>query len=222
MADLHIYLGYRSVSSWSMRGWLPLKKAGVAFDETLMRYRTTDGKARLVALSPTGKVPLLVHKREGREVKVWDSLAIGEHIAETFPAARLWPADPEARAFARSIAAEMHSGFPALRGALPMALLERIPKQVTDAKTLAEIARVEAIWTETLERWGRTGGGPFLFGHYTVADAMYAPIATRFRTYGIKLGPVASAYMQAILDDPDMRLWDENAEKEGPPEPPTP
>jgi glutathione S-transferase len=116
----------------------------------------------------------------------------------------------------------MHSGFPALRGALPMALLERIPKQVTDAKTLAEIARVEAIWTETLERWGRTGGGPFLFGHYTVADAMYAPIATRFRTYGIKLGPVASAYMQAILDDPDMRLWDENAEKEGPPEPPTP
>jgi glutathione S-transferase len=222
MADFHIYLGYRSFSSWSMRGWLPLKKAGVAFEETLLRYRTAEGRARLIALSPTGKVPLLVDRREGREVKVWDSLGIGEYLAEAFPAARLWPADPEARALARSIAAEMHSGFPALRGELPMALLERIPKQVTDDKALAEIARVEAIWTETRERWGKAGGGPFLFGHYTVADAMYAPIATRFRTYGVKLGPVASAYMQAILDDPDMRLWDENAVKEGPPEPPTP
>ena len=221
MTDFHIYLGYRSVSSWSMRGWLPLKKAGVPFDETLLRYRTGEGKARLVALSPTGKVPLLVHRREGSEVKVWDSLAIGEYLAEVFPVARLWPADAEARAFARSIAAEMHSGFPALRGELPMALLERIPKQVTDPKALAEIAQVEAIWTSARERWGRAGG-PFLFGHYTVADAMYAPVVTRFRTYGTKLGPVASAYMQAILDDPDMRLWDENAMKEGPPEPPTP
>jgi glutathione S-transferase len=222
MADFHIYLGYRTVSSWSMRGWLPLKKAGIPFDETLLRYRTTEGKARLIALSPTGKVPLLVHRREGREVKVWDSLAIGEYVAELFPAARLWPADAEARASARSIAAEMHSGFPALRGELSMALLERIPKRVADPKALAEIARVEAIWTGARERWGSSGGGPFLFGHYTVADAMYAPVATRFRTYGTKLGPIASAYMQAILDDPDMRLWEENAVKEGPPEPPTP
>jgi len=222
MADFHIYLGYRSVSSWSMRGWLPLKKAGVPFEETLLRYRTAEGKARLVALSPTAKVPLLVHKRDGREVKVWDSLAIGEYLAELLPAARLWPADPEARAGARSIAAEMHSGFVALRNELGMALLERKPKNVTDRAALADIARVATIWTEARERWGKAGGGPFLFGHYTVADAMYAPVATRFRTYGTKLGPVASAYMQAILDDPDMRLWEENAVKEGPPEPPTP
>ncbi|MBN8995515.1 MAG: glutathione S-transferase [Rhizobiales bacterium] len=222
MADFHIYLGYRSVSSWSMRGWLPLKKAGVAFEETLLRYRTAEGKARLVALSPTGKVPLLVHQRDGGEVKVWDSIAIGEYLAELLPAARLWPADPAARAFARSVAAEMHSGFAALRNELGMALLERKPKVVSDPKALADIARVETIWSEARERWGKAGGGPFLFGHYTVADAMYAPVVTRFRTYGIKLGPVASAYMEAILGDPDMQLWEANAVKEGPPEPPTP
>jgi glutathione S-transferase len=222
MADFHIYLGYRSVSSWSMRAWLPLKKTGAPFEETLLRYRTKEGKARLLELSPTGKVPLLVHKRGGKEVKVWDSMAIGEYLAEVVPAARLWPADPEARALARSIAAEMHSGFPALRNELSMALLERKPKTVTDPAAKADIARVEAIWTETRERWGKAGGGPFLFGHFTIADAMYAPVATRFRTYETKIGPAASAYMQAILDDPDMKLWDENAVKEGPPEPPTP
>ena len=222
MADFALYIGYRSVSSWSMRGWLPMKKTGVAFEETLLRYRTKEGKARLVELSPTGKVPLLVRQRDGREVKVWDSLAIGEYLAEFFPAARLWPADPLARAVARSIAAEMHSGFAPLRNELSMALLERKPKEVTDPKALADIARVEEIWTGTRERWGKAGGGPFLFGHYTVADAMYAPVVTRFRTYGTKLGPVATAYMEAILADPDMQLWEANAVKEGPPEPPTP
>ena len=167
-------------------------------------------------------MPLLVHQRDGGEVKVWDSIAIGEYLAELLPAARLWPADPAARAFARSVAAEMHSGFAALRNELGMALLERKPKVVSDPKALADIARVETIWSEARERWGKAGGGPFLFGHYTVADAMYAPVVTRFRTYGIKLGPVASAYMEAILGDPDMQLWEANAVKEGPPEPPTP
>lgn len=222
MPDLHLYIGYRSVSSWSMRGWLPVKKSGAAFEEVLMRYRTKEGKAALVAMSPTGKVPLLVHKRDGGEVKVWDSLAIGEYVAETFPAARLWPEEPAARAFARSIAAEMHSGFAPLRNELSMALLERKPKVVTDEKALADIARVDALWTEARERWGKAGGGPFLFGHYTIADAMYAPVATRFRTYGVKPGAVASAYMEAVLADPDMKLWEANAVAEGPPEPPTP
>ena len=109
MTDLHIYVGYREVSSWSLRGWLPLRKVGVPFEETLIRYRVPEQKERLMALSPTGKVPLLVHRRDGQEVKVWDSLAIGEYLADLFPEKRLWPEDPVARAFARSI--DLRRGF---------------------------------------------------------------------------------------------------------------
>jgi glutathione S-transferase len=219
MADFHLYTGYRTVSSWSMRAWLPLKKTGVAFDETLMRYRTPAGKAALVAVSPNGKVPLLVHRRGGGEVKVWDSIAIGEYLAETFPAARLWPADPAARAFARAISAEMHAGFKALREELPMALLEMLPKRVENAAAAAEIARVEAIWREARERWGRKAGGPFLFGHYTIADAMYAPVVTRFRTYCTHIDPMAMMYMETVLQDPDFLAWEAAAAAEPPVDP---
>lgn len=221
MPDFHIYIGYRTVSSWSMRGWLPLKKTGVAFDETLMRYRTPDGKARLNQLSPTGKVPLLVHRRDGGEVKVWDSLAIGEYLAETVPDARLWPEDAAARAYARSIAAEMHSGFRPLREHLSMALLERHPNP-NHPQANRDVERVAHIWRECRETWGKAGGGPFLFGHYTVADAMYAPVVTRFRTYGVTLGNTCDAYMAAVLADPDFRVWEEQAERDPAPEPPTP
>lgn len=222
MPEFHIYIGYRTVSSWSLRGWLPLKKTGAPFHETLMRYRLPEGKARLVEISPTGKVPLLVHRRDGKDIKVWDSLAIGEYLAELFPDSRLWPEDVEARAFARSIAAEMHSGFRPLRDELSMALLDRIPKTVTNPAALADIARVQAIWTEARERWGARNGGPFLFGHYTIADAMFAPVATRFRTYGTRLTLVAEAYQEALLNDPDFRAWEEGALREPPPEAPTP
>jgi glutathione S-transferase len=221
MADLHLYIGYRTVSSWSLRAWMPLVKTGAAFEETLLRYRTPEGKARLSALSPPSKVPLLVHKRDGREIKVWDSIAIGEYLAETFPAARLWPADPEARAYGRSVSAEMHSGFRPLREHLSMALLERHPTP-NNPQANADIARIEKIWRECRERWGKNGGGPFLFGHYTVADGMYAPIVTRFRTYGVKLGATGAAYMEAVLSDPDFRTWDERARAEPPIDPPTP
>ena len=219
MPDFHIYVGYREVSSWSLRGWLPLRKTGAAFDETLIRYRLPEQKQHLAAVSPTGKVPLLVHRRDGGEVKVWDSLAIGEYLAELFPDKRLWPADPAARAFARSIAAEMHSGFKALREHLPMALLERKPKAITDPEALADIARVAAIWREARERWGVKDGGPWLFGHFTVADAQYAPIATRFRTYGVTLDPVAQGYAEAVLADPDFRAWEAQAKLDPPQEP---
>jgi glutathione S-transferase len=221
MPDFHIYIGYRTVSTWSLRGWLPLKKTGAAFEETLMRYRSPEGKAKLVAVSPTGKVPMLVHRRNGGEVKIWDSLAIGEYLAELFPAARLWPADPAARAFARSISAEMHSGFSALRQELPMALLERHPKRVENPAAAADIARVEAIWREARERFGRKDGGRFLFGHFTIADAMYAPVVTRFRTYGTHIDPMSMMYMETILADPDFLAWEEAAEAEPPPEPET-
>jgi glutathione S-transferase len=219
MTDFHIYIGYREVSSWSLRGWLPLRKVGVPFEETLIRYRLPEHKARLLAVSPSGKVPLLVHRRDGREVKVWDSLAIGEYLADLFPERRLWPEDPVARAFARSIAAEMHSGFRPLREHLPMALLEVTPKTITDADALADIARVTALWREAREQWGAANGGPWLFGHFTIADAMYAPIVTRFRTYGIEVDPVSRAYMDAVLADPDFRAWEAQARLDPPQEP---
>ena len=220
MPDLHITIGYRTLSSWSMRGWLPVKKSGAPFEETLIRYRTRDGKARLNQLSPTGKVPLLVHHRDGKDITVWDSLAIGEYMAETFPAARLWPDDAAARAHARSISAEMHSGFRPMREHLNMALLERLPNP-NNPQANADVARIEKMWRECRETWGKSGGGPFLFGRWTVADAMYAPVVTRFRTYGVRLGATGAAYVEAVLADPDFRVWEDQARKDPPPEPPT-
>ena len=220
MADFHIYIGYRTISSWSMRAWLPLKKTRVAFEETLLRYRTLEGKKRLDEISPNRKVPLLVHKRDGKEVKVWDSIAIGEYLAELFPAARLWPADPRARALARAISAEMHSGFRPLRDHLSMALLERHPGEGLKGEGVAlDIARIEAIWGECRETYGRREGGPYLFGHYTIADAMYAPVATRFRTYMPHLMPGCMAYVEAVLSDPDFLDWEEAAMADPPVEP---
>jgi glutathione S-transferase len=220
MPDLHIYIGYRVVSSWSLRGWLPVKKSGAAFEETLIRYRTPDGKARLNQLSPTGKVPYLVHKRDGKDVKVWDSLAIGEYMAELFPERRLWPADVTARAYARSVSAEMHSGFRPLREHLSMALLEKHPNP-NHPQANSDIARIEKMWRDCREGWGKNGGGPFLFGHWTVADAMYAPVVTRFRTYSVKLGATGTAYMEAVLADPDFKTWEDQAKRDVPPEPQT-
>ena len=220
MAEFHIYIGYRTVSSWSMRGWLPLRKTGVAFEETLVRYRIPADKDRLTKLSPTGKVPLLVHRRDGETVKIWDSLAIGEYLAELFPDGRLWPADPVARSFARSIAAEMHSGFRPLREHLSMALLERHPgKGIDDPGAAADIARIDAMWSECRTHWGQAGGGPYLFGHFTIADAMYAPVCTRFRTYGPRLSPVAQRYCDAMLADPDFLAWEAQAKADPPIDP---
>ncbi len=219
MPDLHIFIGYRTVSSWSMRAWLPLAKVGVPFEETLIRYRLPEQKQLLAEFSPTGKVPLLIHRRDGAEVKIWDSIAIGEYLADTFPAARLWPADPVARAFARSISAEMHNGFRALREHLPMALLERSPKTIDDPEAVADIARVAEIWRQARDNWGRKDGGPWLFGHYTVADGMYAPIVSRFRTYGVTLDPICDAYMEAVCADADFKAWEAQAEIDPPQEP---
>ena len=211
MSDFHITIGYRTVSSWSLRGWLPLKKVGVPFEETLIRYRVPAEKQKLVALSPTGKVPLLVHRRDGSEVKVWESIAIGEYLAELFPAAR---------ALARAISAEMHSGFRPLREHLSMALLDRRPGVGLHGEGVAaDIARVEAMWTHCRETWGKREGGPYLFGHFTIADAMYAPVATRFRTYMPHLMPICMTYVEAVLSDPDFLAWEEQAKNDPPPEP---
>lgn len=220
MSDLHITIGYRTLSSWSLRGWMALKKTGAPFDETLIRYRVPAEKQKLVELSPTGKVPLLIHRRDSGDIKVWDSLAIGEYLAETFPDARLWPADPAARAHARAISAEMHSGFRPLRTHLSMALLERHPGEGLQGEGVRDdIARIDAMWTHCRETWGKAEGGPYLFGHYTVADAMYLPVATRFRTYMPHLMPAAMTYVEAVLADPDFVVWEAQAEQDPPPEP---
>lgn len=218
MPDFQLYIGYRHTSSWSLRGWLPMRKVDVPFEEILIRYRVADDKARLAKVSPTAKVPLLIDKRDGYEVKVWDSLAIGEYLAEAFPGVGLWPTDPAARAFARSIAAEMHSGFRPLREHLSMALLERHPRPVS-SEADADIARVAAIWRECRERWGAKSDGPYLFGKFTIADAMYAPVVSRFHTYGIEPDPVSNAYISAILADPDFNAWVEQAKIDPEPEP---
>ena len=166
-------------------------------------------------------MPLLVHKRNGGEISIWDSIAIGEYLAETFPAAGLWPDDVAARAQARSISAEMHSGFRPLREHLSMALLERLPNP-NNPQANADVDRVEKMWRTARESFGKTGGGPFLYGRYSIADAMYAPVVTRFRTYGVKLGATAAAYVEAVLADRDFLAWEAAAKAEPAPEPPTP
>ena len=218
MPDFHLYIGYRHTSSWSLRGWMAMRKTGAEFEETLIRYRLPDHKARLAAVSPTAKVPFLIHRRDGKEFHVWDSLAIGEYLAEFFPDARLWPDDPEARAYARSISAEMHSGFRPLREYLSMALLESYPRP-HNAEADADIQRVGAIWREARERWGEKEGGPYLFGHFTIADAMYAPVVSRFHTYGVQLDAYGNNYMETMLTDPDLSAWFAQAKIDPVPEP---
>jgi glutathione S-transferase len=220
MSAFHIYVGYRTISSWSMRGWLPLKKSGAEFEETLIRYRLPADKQRLNELSPSGRVPLLVHQRDGRAIKIWDSLAIGEYLAELFPDKEFWPKDPVARAHARAISAEMHSGFRPLREHLSMALLERLPGQgINHPEAAADIRRIDAMWGACREQWGQKHGGPWLFGHFTIADAMYAPVCTRFRTYMPHLMPVSMRYVEAVLSDPDFLVWEDRAMQDPPPEP---
>ena len=170
MPEFRLVIGYRDTSTWSMRAWLAMRKTGAAFEEVMIRYRRPEEKARLRTISPTAKVPLLIHERDGQEVRVWDSLAIGEYLAELFPDKRLWPTDPVARAFARSISAEMHSGFRPLRENLSIALLDRARgrrkrRQGRHRPGRGDLARGAG------DARARSGGGPFLFGRYTIADA---------------------------------------------------
>ncbi len=208
MADFTIYIGNRVYSSWSLRGWLPLKHLGVAFDEVMIPLYVEGSKDTILRRSPSGKVPALHH--QGRTV--WESLAIGEYLAEKFPAATLWPEDPGARAFARSVSNEMHAGFSNLRVELSMNLRRVIPGRRFSADALAQIERIKEIWRDCRARYGK--GGPFLFGPFTIADAMYAPVVTRFRTYEIALDPICAAYADAVWKLPAMQAWCDAAAKE--------
>ena len=209
MADITLYHGYPGVSSWSLRAWLALRKSGLDFEQKLIDYRSQAGSAELKRTSPNGLVPLLVHRAGDGETLVWESLAVCEYIAELAPAVGLWPDDRGLRALARSVSAEMHAGFGAMRRGLDMAVLERRTADI-DTPVQADIDRIAAIWSSCRSKPG-AGEGPWLFGRFTVADAMYAPVATRFRTYGIPLDGAAAAYCDAVLDDPDMKVWEDMA-----------
>jgi glutathione S-transferase len=208
MPDFTIYIGNRVYSSWSLRGWLPLKHLDVPFEEVMIPLYSEGSKDTILRRSPSGKVPALHHR--GRTI--WESLAIGEYLAEQFPSARLWPEEAGARALARAVSSEMHAGFAALRVELSMNLRRIIPGRRFSADALAQIERVQAIWRECRARYGQ--GGPFLFGPFTIADAMYAPVVTRFRTYDITLDPVCAAYADAVWNLPAMQAWCEAAAQE--------
>ncbi|BAI70736.1 glutathione S-transferase [Azospirillum sp. B510] len=206
MTDLTLVVGNKAYSSWSLRPWLAMRQAGLAFAETLVQLRQPDTAARIAAHSPSGRVPCLIHGG----LAVWDSLAICEYVAELAPEAGLWPADRAARAVARSVSAEMHSGFASLRGTMSMDLKrDRKGEGMTEA-TAADIARIEALWADARSRFG----GPFLFGAFTIADAMFAPVVTRLETYGVAVRPETRAYMDAVLALPAMRDWTAAAKAE--------
>lgn len=198
---MKLVIGNKNYSTWSLRAWLILKATGLDFEEVLIDLDAPDTAARIAAHSGAGRVPVLI---DG-DLTVWDSLAIGEYLAERAPAAGLWPADPAARATARAITAEMHSGFQALRGHYPMNIRRPPADRAPTPAAAADIARVREIWRTTRVRFG--GGGPFLFGGFTIADAFYAPVASRFETYRIPLGDVEADYRDAILDHPAMKAW---------------
>ena len=205
---LHLIIGNKNYSSWSFRPWIGMKATRIAFEETVISLEAKDFKARVTAVSGAGRVPVL---RDG-DVRVWESLAILEYLAEKFPAAGLWPEHPAARAEARAVASEMHAGFAPLRRQLPMNMWRPVlPRQLEpDAK--ADVARIDAIWTNCRACFG--AGGPFLYGAFGAADAMYAPVVSRFHTYAVGVSAVAGDYMRAIMALPAWNEWRDAALRE--------
>jgi glutathione S-transferase len=205
---LRLIIGNKNYSSWSFRPWLAMKVAGIAFDETLISLEASDFKTRVTALSPAGRVPVLI---DG-DVVIWESLAILEYLADKFPAAGLWPKDAAARAHARAAASEMHAGFQPLRRLLPMNMWRPVKARALDDAAKADVARIEAIWNSCRTRFG--SGGAFLFGAFGAADAMYAPVVSRLHTYGIEVGATAQAYMRAVMVLPAWNEWRDAARRE--------
>ena len=204
--SLTLVIGNKNYSSWSMRPWVALRGAGIPFRERQLKFESQDWADNIGALSPSGLVPVLWEGEPGKGFATWDTLAIIERAHELFPAAGAWPADAQARSRARSICAEMHGGFRALRNAMPMNLRGRHPGKGMNDDVAKDIARISAIWS--LAR------GPFLFGPFCAADAYYAPVATRFVTYGVELKGPAGKYWQALLSAPAVKEWTAEGVKE--------
>jgi glutathione S-transferase len=202
MPELTLAIANKKYSSWSLRAWLALKMTGQPFREAVIFMKKPDTTARMLEFGPTGKVPVL---RDGA-MTLWESLAICEHLAERFPAAGLWPADPVAKAHCRSSATEMHGGFADLRQQMPM-VVDRDQPTVPTEGTAANIVRIQAIWRAARDGFGTKAGGPFLYGAPSIADCMYAPVVHRFKGYRVALAPDAAAYVEAMLAWPLMQEW---------------
>lgn len=209
MSDLILTIGDKNLSSWSLRPWFLMKAAGVPFKEENIRLDRPETRGVLKEKSPSGFVPFLSHG----DLKIWDSLAIMEYVAELFPAKHLWPADSAARAVARSVSAEMHSGFGNLRTVWPMVFAREGLAHVTSGGVAQDIARIDRLWTECRKRFG--GAGDFLFGDFSIADAMYAPVVSRFYTYGpVQVSPESAAYMNTLRALPAWTEWEKGARAE--------
>jgi glutathione S-transferase len=208
VAEFTLVIGNKNYSSWSLRPWLTLRHAGIEFDEILIPLDESGTKAAILKHSASGRVPALKHG----DLTVWDSLAICEYTAEQRPGAGLWPDDSAPRAVARSISAEMHTGFTALRTHMPMNIRSRFPEEGRKPGVKEDIDRIAALWRQCRSRYG--ADGPFLFGRFTIADAMFAPVVSRFRTYAVALGEVEQAYADAIWDLDAMKEWAKSASDE--------
>ncbi|GLX13462.1 glutathione S-transferase [Pseudomonas straminea] len=207
--SLELVIGNKNYSSWSLRGWLLVELSGAAYQETLVPLFRADTHARLLEHSPTGKVPVLKTEDVG---VIWDSLAIAEYLAERFSDAGLWPRDVAARAMARSACAEMHSGFGALRSHMPMDMQRNAPLASVTDEVKHDIQRIVALWAGCRERFGQ--GGPYLFGQLSIADAYFAPVASRLRSYGVQLPADAAAYVETIFQWPAFQRWHQAALEE--------
>ena len=205
-ASLTLVVGNKNYSSWSMRPWVLLRGRGIPFQERMLKFESQDWRDNIGRLSPSGLVPVLWEGEPGKGFATWDTLAIAERLHELFPTHRVWPADSRLRAQARSAAAEMHSGFRALRGAMPMNIRSSHPGKGMNPDVAKDIARISALWAAATR--------PFLFGEFSAADAFYAPVATRFVTYGVELKSAARDYQQALLDSPGVKAWNADAVKE--------
>jgi glutathione S-transferase len=201
MADFTIHIGNKNYSSWSLRGWLMLKHTGADFAEEVILLEEANTRTNILRQSPSGKVPALRHG----DFIVWESLAIGEYLAELFPKAQLWPKAASARAVARAVSLEMHAGFAALRGHLPMNIRSNFPNRGVTPEVQVDINRVIALWRDCRKRFGE--GGDFLFGAFSIADAMFAPVVSRFRTYRVDLEDEAQRYADAVWALPMMQEW---------------
>ena len=209
--DFTLIIGNKNLSSWSLRPWVLMKHFDIPFAEKMIRLDQPDTRATIKDVSPSGLVPCLVHG----DNHIWDSLAIAEYLAELYPDQHLWPRGQKARALARCLASEMHSGFSSLRGTWPMDFVKEGKGLWGGPGVRKDITRIVTLWEDALERYGASLGGPFLFGRFSIADAMYAPVVSRFRTYGpLRVSEPVAEYLETMWTLPAMQEWGEGARKE--------
>jgi glutathione S-transferase len=209
---LTLIIGNKNYSSWSMRPWVLLRGLDIPFRERQLKFHTQEWDQHIGRLSPSGMVPVLWEGEPGSGFATWDSLAIAERVQDLFPDLAVWPRDPQARARARSLCAEFHSGFRAFRGAMPMNIRSRYPGKGLSPEVEKEIGRIQALWVDSRKTY--SSKGPFLFGAFGAADAFFAPVATRFVTYGVELAGAVRDYQQALLGSPGVSAWIAEAVRE--------